>query len=332
MQHDGNAAQREREGQLFARAAKDAAFRWALVADPTGTLERELGMTVPAGVTISVLEETPTRRYLVLPPAELLPMVVPIDGEPHHVVRFTAAVVNAGPGPLELRGEPASGRTWVSQRVYDAAGGVAESPVGSFVYHPAHDHWHFEHFAAYELWARAEYEAWLASGRRQGRPGWQGTKTTGQQLEGESFCVRDSRPMPQVAAGPAARRYTDCGAAEQGISVGWADVYPQFLPEQWIDLGDAPLPDGEYVLRVVADPLNLLLESPDKADPARESGAANEGVTSFSVRQGCPDAALLALPGLLVCRDGTVSLEDIEEGDDEVEPPARPAPAQVPAR
>jgi hypothetical protein len=267
-----------------------------------------------------------------LPPSELLPTVVPIDGVPHHVLRFTAAIVNAGPGPLEVRGDSSSGRTVVSQRIYDEAGGVTEYPVGSFVFHPAHNHWHFEHLAAYELWTRAAYEAWLASGRRHGRPGWQGSKTTGQQRGGESFCLRDSRPAPEVAGGPPTRRYSDCDEAEQGLSVGWADVYPHPIPEQWIDLGEAPLPDGEYVLRVVADPLNLLLESPDKADPAREGPAANEGVTFFSVRQGCPDEALLALPGWLVCRDQSVPLEDIEEGDGETAPPARPAPAQIPAR
>lgn len=259
-----------------------------------------------------------------LPPSELLPTVVPIDGAEHHVLRFTASIINAGPGPLEIRGDSdsASGRTLVYQRVYDEPGGVAEYPVGTFVFHPAHNHWHFEHFAAYELWTRDAYEAWLASGRQQGLPSWQGSKTTGQQLEGESFCLRDSQPLPQVAAGPATRRYSDCAAAEQGLSVGWADVYPYFLPEQWIDLGLAPLPDGEYVLRVVADPLNLLLESPEKADPDRESPAANEGITTFSVQQGCLDAAVLALPQWLVCRDPSQPLdEDDLDNDNEAGPP-----------
>jgi hypothetical protein len=69
MQQDGNAAQRELEAQLFERAAKDAAFRRALVEDPRGTLERECRVTLPAGVRLTVVEETATNRYLVLPPA-----------------------------------------------------------------------------------------------------------------------------------------------------------------------------------------------------------------------------------------------------------------------
>jgi hypothetical protein len=58
---------RELEAELIGRASKDEAFRRALVDDPTGTLERELGVQVPEGVTLTVVEETPTSRYVVLP-------------------------------------------------------------------------------------------------------------------------------------------------------------------------------------------------------------------------------------------------------------------------
>jgi hypothetical protein len=60
---------RELEAGLIERASKDEAFRRALVADPRGTIERELGVRVPEGVGLTVVEETPTARYLVLPPA-----------------------------------------------------------------------------------------------------------------------------------------------------------------------------------------------------------------------------------------------------------------------
>ena len=93
-----------------------------------------------------------------LAPSELRPSVVSIDGVDHHVLRFTAAIENVGPGPLELPGDSSSGQTVVYQRVYDTAGQVTESPVGTFVFHPEHNHWHFEHFADYELWARDAYE------------------------------------------------------------------------------------------------------------------------------------------------------------------------------
>src|SRR5687768_4212471 len=59
---------RELEAELIERAAKDEAFRRALLADPKGTIDRELGVQVPEGVALTVVEETPGSRYLVLPP------------------------------------------------------------------------------------------------------------------------------------------------------------------------------------------------------------------------------------------------------------------------
>jgi hypothetical protein len=39
--------------------------------------------------------------------------------------------------------------------------------------------------------------------------------------------------------------------------VGWGDTYRYYLVDQWIDLGTSSLPDGQYILRSVADPSNL---------------------------------------------------------------------------
>jgi hypothetical protein len=72
----------------------------------------------------------------------------------------------------------------------------------------------------------------------------------------------------------------------QGLSVGWGDTYVWSLPEQWVDLGTSPLADGSYVLRSIADPLNRLHESANRADHSRESVQANEATTAFSVVGG----------------------------------------------
>jgi hypothetical protein len=68
MQQDVREARRAVEGRLVDKAWKDAAFRRALLADPKGTLERELEVKLPAGVSFTVLEESPTSRYVILPP------------------------------------------------------------------------------------------------------------------------------------------------------------------------------------------------------------------------------------------------------------------------
>jgi hypothetical protein len=62
-------SRREIQAELAERAMKDEAFRRALLEDPRGTLERELKVKLPEEVSLTVLEETATNRYLVLPPA-----------------------------------------------------------------------------------------------------------------------------------------------------------------------------------------------------------------------------------------------------------------------
>lgn len=52
---------------LVEKAQSDPAFRRALLANPTGTVARELNVDFPAGVKVRVLEETERELYLVLP-------------------------------------------------------------------------------------------------------------------------------------------------------------------------------------------------------------------------------------------------------------------------
>ena len=60
--------QKTLQEQIMARAMKDDAFRQQLLSNPMGVLERELGITLPQGMTIQVHEDTPTTVHLVLPP------------------------------------------------------------------------------------------------------------------------------------------------------------------------------------------------------------------------------------------------------------------------
>jgi hypothetical protein len=69
MEEQAERSRRDIEARLTDRAWKDEAFRRALIEDPKATLERELQVKVPEGVSVTVVEETPTNRYLVLPPA-----------------------------------------------------------------------------------------------------------------------------------------------------------------------------------------------------------------------------------------------------------------------
>lgn len=54
--------------QLIAKCWSDDAFKQALIADPAAVLSQE-GIEVPAGVSVSVVENTATHFHLVIPPA-----------------------------------------------------------------------------------------------------------------------------------------------------------------------------------------------------------------------------------------------------------------------
>lgn len=55
------------EAQVIERAGKDPQFRDQLKQDPHGTVSRDFGVQVPQDITLEILEETPTKVYLVLP-------------------------------------------------------------------------------------------------------------------------------------------------------------------------------------------------------------------------------------------------------------------------
>ena len=59
-------AQNQQIGRIIAKAWADEAFKARLMADPVATLKAE-GMAVPEGMTVTVVEDTPAHRHLVLP-------------------------------------------------------------------------------------------------------------------------------------------------------------------------------------------------------------------------------------------------------------------------
>lgn len=62
-------ARQKLETQVIDRASKDPQFREQLKRDPRGTVAQDFGVQVPSDITVEVVEETPSKVYLVLPPA-----------------------------------------------------------------------------------------------------------------------------------------------------------------------------------------------------------------------------------------------------------------------
>ena len=86
-----------------------------------------------------------------------------------------------------------------------------------------------------------------------------------------SFCLVDNYRVKDAYGAT----YTDCGRERQGLTPGWVDDYHWNIPDQWIVLGSDPLPDGDYALRSIADPLDLLSEG------GGEQETNNERTTYF---------------------------------------------------
>ena len=171
----------------------------------------------------------------------------------HRFLAFSTAIGNFGEGPVELFpvNNEAAGTTDAYQRLYthDASGSwypVATNFVGTFEFHAAHDHWHFNNFAAYEL-------------RNVGPNGSIGT-TVLASAQKVSFCLEDSWQETRLSFDHvASQTYVNCCQdCVQGISVSWADVYPSYLEGQSLDI--TGLPDGTYWLLITVDPGDVISE------------------------------------------------------------------------
>jgi len=244
------------------------------------------GLTPPSAAAAANSATEPRYPDLkTLPPRDLRFDTVTIDGAATPVLRFANSVWNAGQGPLHLvaKTDRALQKTQVFQRIYantSATGRYIERHVGDFVFHAGHNHFHFENFAEYQLWKAADWDGWTTSRTA-------AIEATQRKSSKTTFCIMDTdHTAPGVAGSPATAAYTLCSRTVQGLSVGWGDTYGANLADQWITLPSPVLPDGSYVLRSVADPLNQLYESANQLDTTRESRQANENITRFSVCGG----------------------------------------------
>jgi hypothetical protein len=115
---------------------------------------------------------------------------------------------------------------------------------GLFEFATCHHHYHFRHYALYELVDPRTGQVWRAAKR--------------------GFCMLDTDPNPVPVGGipPKEGKYKSCGAigipGNQGISVGWADTYRFTLAGQYfvLDGGDGQpvVPPGDYIIRITVNP------------------------------------------------------------------------------
>jgi hypothetical protein len=116
-------------------------------------------------------------------------------------------------------------------------GDPTSAPSGYFTYSacPTHRHYHFNTYAAYEVYDSSG--AIAAVGHKQ------------------AFCLEDFYHYP--GEGDASGAVYDCGY--QGIEMGWQDVYGSYLDCQWVDITDVT--PGDYTLRIALNTAHILNES-----------------------------------------------------------------------
>lgn len=179
-------------------------------------------------------------------------------------ISFSTIPANLGEGPLELRSEinPLDKTTSIAyQRFYthspkNRLAFASETVVGTFDYHPTHNHFHFGGYAELELRkAECPVDAPCEVGD---------LVSTSEKI---GFCLVSSGQTDVTSLEHFAARtpYRDsrqtCANRNgiQGISVGWYDEYQWSLPDQHIAL-PAALPDGRYWLIQRVDAENRLTE------------------------------------------------------------------------
>jgi hypothetical protein len=174
-------------------------------------------------------------------------------------LRFTSGFASLGPGPFEVYGSSdvpiALNGGPLYQNVYRSDGSHYSRPAGSFAFHPIHAHYHVLGIAEFQFF-RVEPDHSLV--------------TAGKVLK-EGFCLGnikmyDWRSFGQSEIDP--NSIDNCEPSLQpdgtyrfyeGITNGWEDSYKWQTSGQFIDFADNP--DGYYVLRVVVNPFEYLLES-----------------------------------------------------------------------
>jgi glucose/arabinose dehydrogenase len=164
-------------------------------------------------------------------------------------LNFSNGAVNLGPGTLDLYGvvQP-DGTTFGYQRVWNNNNTFTDYLAGTFSFpgHGTHTHWHFDNFANYYLRA--------ATGTN--------GDTVGAILKSSdkvSFCVTEGTAYDLSL--PGAPQFAVHSCSNQGISVGWADIYDRGIEGQ--DIIITGVADGVYWLETVVDPSNLLREIND---------------------------------------------------------------------
>ncbi len=154
----------------------------------------------------------------------------------------------------------------VKQRIYRKQGNTMtyeDRSAGTMTYHPTHNHSHFDDWGVYTLRVPDPNEPnplnWTIVG--------DGAKLgfclmdfgscqfyNGQCRDDNNNIITTNTPNYGLGGGG-----YSCGVTNQGITVGWTDIYYHYLDGMFIDIPNNVC-NGDYMIVVHVDPHNVLLE------------------------------------------------------------------------
>lgn len=189
------------------------------------------------------------------------------------LIRFTVSTPNIGDADIYV-GDPQA-HVAINDGLFELAA--------------CHQHYHFRHYAIYELVDPATGKVWKAAKR--------------------GFCMLDTDPVPASDGNeqPRSAQFRNCGGigipGNQGISHGWADTYRFFLGGQYfvLDGGDGQpvVPPGKYQIRVTVNPgfVPKRGEACRYADPVRKGVCHQLPEGDYANNVGVVDVTIPAHPG-----------------------------------
>ena len=153
----------------------------------------------------------------------------------HRTLRITVNTPNVGTGDLFV-GDP-------NVHIDPNGDGDFSDSDGLFEMATCHHHYHFRHYATYELFPVNS----------------DGSVGTAIQSAKRGFCMIDVAPYnTPTGQQPTSWVYRSCGRVgipgNQGISIGWADQYYKWLQGQYFVIDPADVPPGPYLIRIHVNP------------------------------------------------------------------------------
>jgi hypothetical protein len=203
-------------------------------------------MTFAIGPAMNFANAAVTQKLpdlAVVPPSEFR-IVVRDDGKRR--LRFTTIIANIGQGPFRLYGYDEDGTAvpgddlLIRQKLLQSDGTYVDRDTTATMFWSGdgHNHFHVEGLTLAKLQTP------------------DGT-TTLRTIKKIGFCFLDSYRYGSSKSPFFDADFHVChpapnGRVPMGVSVRWADIYRSTIAHQWIDI--TGLPNGEYKIKVIADP------------------------------------------------------------------------------